>query len=223
MIHELRIYETSPGGLGALNEGFANSTIKQFEKHGIQSFGYWTELIGTSNRLVYIVGFEDMAHRERAWNSFRQDPERQERMRGIAQQSGPPLVTRITNAILTPTAYSPKAPKGGNGWVYELRKYDALPGHLPALNERFANTTTRLFEKHGIHNIGYWTEEVGVSNRLDYMVAYESLGVRDQVWGAFGQDPEWQEATRKSREAGRPVVSQITNTILRPTDYSPLR
>ena len=222
MIHELRIYETAPGGLAPLNERFANLTVRLFEKHGIRSFGYWTEEIGDSNRLVYIVGYDDLWQREQAWESFRQDPEWQETMRGAAQQGAPP-VNRVINTLLKPTPYSPTEPKGGNGMVYELRKYDVAPGHLPALHDRFANVTTRIFEKHGIHNIGYWTEEVGVSNRLDYMVAYESLGTREKTRASFAQDPEWQEAAQKSQEAGRPVVTQITNTILQPTAYSPLR
>ena len=49
MIYELRVYEATPGKMAALNDRFANITLKYFEKHGLKSVGYWTEEIGTSN------------------------------------------------------------------------------------------------------------------------------------------------------------------------------
>src|SRR5262245_50891516 len=60
-----------------------------------------------------------------------------------------------------------------------------MPGKLPDLHNRFANHTLRLFQKHGITNIGYWTEVFGTSNRLVYMLGYPSLGDREKSWAAF--------------------------------------
>ena len=44
--------------------------------------------------------------------------------------------------------------------LYELRIYTANPGKLPALIARFRDHTCTLFEKHGIKNVGYWTNLV---------------------------------------------------------------
>ncbi|MBK9016475.1 MAG: NIPSNAP family protein [Saprospiraceae bacterium] len=35
--------------------------------------------------------------------------------------------------------------------------YTAAKGKLNELNKRFRNHTTKLFEKHGMTNVGYWT------------------------------------------------------------------
>ena len=43
------------------------------------------------------------------------------------------------------------------GDVYELRTYTTNPGKLDALNARFRDHTIRLFQKHGIESVGYWT------------------------------------------------------------------
>jgi hypothetical protein len=40
--------------------------------------------------------------------------------------------------------------------VFEMRTYTAAPGKLAALHSRFRDHTLRLFEKHGMQNIGYW-------------------------------------------------------------------
>ena len=82
------------------------------------------------------------------------------------------------------------------------------------LRERFANHTLGLFEKHGIENIGYWTEVVGTSNRLVYMLGYPSLGDKEASWKAFMKDPDWQQARAASEENG-PLVAKVYNKILR--------
>ena len=104
--------------------------------------------------------------------------------------------------------------------VQELRTYEAVPGNLPALNDRFANHTNALFQKHGMEVVGYWTEVVGTSNQLVYMLGYDGLGDREKSWGAFQNDPDWQKA-RAASEVNGPLVKRSHNRILRRTAYSP--
>jgi hypothetical protein len=106
--------------------------------------------------------------------------------------------------------------------IYELRIYQAHPGKLAPLMARFRDHTLRLFEKHGIKNVGYWTNHIGGrSDELWYIVAFEDLGSRDAAFAAFAADPEWQ-AARAASEADGPLVHHIENRIMRPTDFSPL-
>jgi hypothetical protein len=105
MIYELRIYDAAAGKLNALNDRFAKITLGYFEKHGIKSIGYWTDIVGISGRLTYIVGFEDLGHRERAWAAFGADPDRQKDF-AETEKDGP-LVARVENKIMRPTPYSP--------------------------------------------------------------------------------------------------------------------
>ncbi len=106
--------------------------------------------------------------------------------------------------------------------IYEWRVYDTLPGRLPQLHKRFAEHTLRLFEKHGIKSIGYWEEVVGQNNRLVYLLAFESLADRERKWEAFQSDPEWIQARSESERDG-PINALVSNRILKPTPYSPLK
>jgi hypothetical protein len=107
--------------------------------------------------------------------------------------------------------------------VYELRVYHCVPGRLPAIIKRFDSITCRLFEKHGIKQVGFWTVAVGESSSdLVYMLQWESLADRDKKFGAFAADPEWIEA-RARTEADGPIVASITNSILMPTSFSALK
>ncbi len=106
--------------------------------------------------------------------------------------------------------------------LYELRIYEVVPGRMPALHKRFREVTSKMFAKHDIKVVAYWEDVIGVNNKLTYLVEWESLAQREQLWDAFVTDPEWLAARVKSEEDG-PIVARVTNTILRPTDYSPMK
>jgi len=107
--------------------------------------------------------------------------------------------------------------------IHELRVFHCVPGRLPALLRRFENDTLRLFEKHGIKQLGFWTVEIGESNNdLFLILQWESLTEREQKFRAFLKDPEWLDVWRKSEEDG-PLEATITNTILVPTAFSMTR
>lgn len=105
--------------------------------------------------------------------------------------------------------------------LYELREYDVVPGKLTALNERFASIGRRYFEKHGIEPIGFWTDVVGTSNRLTYILRYRDMAHRDQAWNAFLTDQD-RLAEFAPTEADGPLVLTIRNRFLAPTSYSAL-
>ncbi len=107
--------------------------------------------------------------------------------------------------------------------VYELRIYEALPGKLPALHNRFRTGTLKLFEKHGIRQVGFWTTYVGPStNTLTYILQWEDLAERQRRWDAFTTDPEW-HTVRADSERDGPLVARVQSMFLQPTDYSALQ
>ena len=93
------------GKMEALHERFKNVTLRLFEKHGIKVIGFWEADIGTTGILYYMVAYESLAHRERAWNAFMTDPEWIE-ARKESEREGR-LVKSVRNMILRPTPYSP--------------------------------------------------------------------------------------------------------------------
>lgn len=103
---------------------------------------------------------------------------------------------------------------------YELRVYYAPPGKLDDLNARFRNHTLKLFEKHGISNVGYWMPVENPENKLVYLLAFPSRDAARQSWKAFFADPEWQ-AVVKTTEANGKLVAKVESTFLAATDFSP--
>ena len=107
--------------------------------------------------------------------------------------------------------------------LYELRVYDCCPGRLPALLNRFQNHTTKIWERHGIRQGGFWTTLIGTSNhRLTYFLVWESLAEREQKWAKFQADPEWNKARAESEKDG-PIVANVVSEILTPTAFSSVK
>lgn len=104
-LYELRVYETVPGRMPALNQRFQNHTSKFFEKYGIKVVGYWEAIIGTTNELTYMLEWESLAERERIWDAFGVDTDWLA-VRAKSEESGP-IVARVRSQILKPTSYSP--------------------------------------------------------------------------------------------------------------------
>lgn len=107
--------------------------------------------------------------------------------------------------------------------IYEMRTYVAHPGKMGALQKRFRDHTTKLFEKHGITNVAYFTNAIGgSSDELIYILGFQDLNQRDAAWAAFAQDPDWRAAAAESEKDG-PLVHHIENKIIRMTDFSPIK
>ncbi len=105
MIYEMRVYHCVPGKLPALLDRFETITLAIWERFGIRQAGFWTTVIGESNQqLVYLLAWESLAEREQKWAAFMADPEWQAK-RAETEANGP-ILTRVSNQILQPTAFS---------------------------------------------------------------------------------------------------------------------
>ena len=112
----------------------------------------------------------------------------------------------------------------GRGKVFELRTYTSPDGRLNDLVARFRNDTLRIFEKHGMHNVGYWlpTDAPASSNTLIYILAHDSREAATQSWAAFRADPEWKAVTDRTQANG-PIVTKVDSVFLEATDFSPMK
>jgi len=105
MLYELRIYEILPGRMDAIMARFSQHTMRVFERLDIEVVGFWQEVVGRSDRLVYITRFDSQADREAKWTAFQSDPEWLQ-VRAETEASGQ-IVARVINSYMTPTGFSP--------------------------------------------------------------------------------------------------------------------
>jgi hypothetical protein len=110
------------------------------------------------------------------------------------------------------------------GRFYELRTFTANDGKLDALHARFRADTMRLWAKHGMTNVAYFTptDPPASSNTIIFLLSYPSRDASKASWAAFGQDPEWKKVVAESEANGKLIMKGET-VALEPTDYSPMK
>ena len=121
-------------------------------------------------------------------------------------------------AVVFPLAIASAA--GPEPRCFEMRIYTASPGKLDDLHARFRNHTMRLFERHGMTNIGYWVPTANPESKLVYVLAYPSKAGREESWKGFQADPDWQQAKAASEVQGK-LVAGVEQRFMQATDFSP--
>jgi hypothetical protein len=108
------------------------------------------------------------------------------------------------------------------GVVYELRIYHTNEGKLEPLLKRFRERETKIFERLGMHGVGYWTpdDDPLKGRTLVYMLRHKSRAAATESWAKFGKDPEWVKLKAES-EADGAFVEKHDITFMTLTDFSP--
>ena len=130
------------------------------------------------------------------------------------------ILTALLLTLMTTLSLHAAAP---DTRAYELRVYSAAPGKLDDLNKRFRDHTGKLFEKHGMVNVGYWVPldaKDGAGDKLIYLLEYPSREAATASWKAFGADLDWQKARTASEVSGK-IVAKVESVFLAATDFSP--
>lgn len=227
-VFELRIYYAAEGKLEALHSRFRDHTVKLFEKHGMENVGYWVPLENPENQLIYFLAYPSREARDTSWKNFMADPDWQKAHK--ASEVNGKLVAKAESKFFQATDYSPSIkadPKGER--VFEMRTYTASPGNLKALESRFRDHTVKLFEKHGMTNVAYWTlmkDQPDAENNLTYILSHKSRDIAKESFASFGKDPDWVAARKGSEEkagGSLTIPKGVKSVFMQATDYSPIR
>lgn len=111
-----------------------------------------------------------------------------------------------------------------NHRVFQLEIYHAVPGKVPALEERF-RSASQLQAKHNLDVIGYWVPtdntDPAFANTFVYLVAHANQEDAKKNWDAFHSDPAFQEYVKSERT--EKLIEGVDSTFMRPTDYSTMK
>ncbi|MBZ5576599.1 MAG: NIPSNAP family protein [Acidobacteriia bacterium] len=104
-IYELRTYTCAEGKLEALKARFRDDTIRIFNKHGIESIGYWVPQDERSkNTLIYIVAHPSKEAADKNWKEFQDDPEWKKV--AAASEANGKIVLKVDRVFMDPTEFS---------------------------------------------------------------------------------------------------------------------
>jgi hypothetical protein len=109
--------------------------------------------------------------------------------------------------------------------IFELRTYESNdPATLARKIRMFEEGEIGIFRRTGLQPVFFGsTIAGGRMPNLTYMLAFEDLTARDKNWRAFVGDPAWDKLRKQPGYADGEIVSNISNSILRPLPFSQIR
>jgi hypothetical protein len=133
-----------------------------------------------------------------------------------------PAVPFLPAALWAASRQDNANPVPATSAVYELRVYHAAPGKLGELLARFREHTIKIFDRHGMKSVAYWTpvDEPQKNDTLIYILLHPSREAAVANWKSFQDDPEWKSVRDKSEANGK-LVEKVDSTFLALTDFSP--
>jgi hypothetical protein len=133
-----------------------------------------------------------------------------------------PAATLLSRSLWAAPQQDKANPSQTATGIFELRVYHAAPGKLGELEARFREHTIRIFDRHGMKSVAYWTplDEPEKSNTLIYILQHPSREAAAANWKSFGDDPEWKTVRDKSEANGK-LVEKVDSTFMALTDFSP--
>jgi hypothetical protein len=123
-------------------------------------------------------------------------------------------------SIEVPDSSGKRAPR-----IFELRTYES--NNVKASKTKikmFNDAEIKIFRRSGMLPVFFGETLIGKNlPNLTYMLAYDDWGARDRVWKTFGADPEWQKLRSTPGLTDPEIVSNISNALLRPLPFSPIK
>jgi hypothetical protein len=198
--------------------------IAALNRAGIKPVGVFTPVYGPSNaRLYVLLVHESLNSVLTASARLLEDPEvRQKGASFIDATLSEPAYVRHESSLLAAFSRMPRleAPAFKER-IFELRIYEshgikAAKKKIEMFNE---GGEIAIFKKTGLNPVFFGETLIGRDlPNLNYMLAFKDMADRDQRWQVFRDDPDWQKLSKDP--AYKDTVSNITDIILRPTDYS---
>jgi hypothetical protein len=193
--------------------------------------GVFANLIGPGGPYLLLVNsYPSLAAMEEIQSKSSGDKEFTEALDAYYKRSGLGF-ERVNVSLLRaidsmPKIEPPPIEEGKAPRVFELRTYESNNSATLRRKVQMFEQGGELgiFRRVGIRPVFFRTAITGDNlPRLTYMVCYDDLAGREKAWKAFLADPEWLKLRVQPGLADAEIVSNISNTILRPLPFSPVR
>ncbi len=197
---------------------------------GVGPLGFFNCVIGPQSPFILsLASFPSLAALETAREKLAADKEFQasfDEYNSATELSYIRMESSLLYAFPSmPAIQPPPARENRAAHIFELRTYESP-------NEKASNRKVKMFDdaeiaifrRSGMTPVFFGQSVFGPNQpSLTYMLAFDDLAARDKAWSAFGKDPEWQKLRVTPGLTDPEIVSNITNAILRPLAFSPVR
>lgn len=223
---ELRLYTVTSNKLDGVLERFRETVEPVRRRHGIRTLGYWSGP-GTTNggTFAYLMTAGSKEALQRQEKEFGADPDFQKGYAASNAKHGKTVdkILALQLGVDATAKFDFTSPEPDR--AFDLRVYSILPGKLDAFRNRWRDVAVPIYERHGLHSVGWWVAEQKDAEGHDQFIcllAGTSVASIQKSIGEFHQDAEWTRVERETEADGK-LRAGVTAYKLTPTDFSELK
>ena len=230
-IFELRYYRMRNGAqLQRTSDFLSKYYMPAAQRAGFGPLGFFNQLVADQGPFVLVVtSYPSISAIEAGTEKMKADKEFQKGFNDYNSMTELSYI-RMESSLLRafdgipnveiPPGDAKRAPR-----IFELRTYES--NNVKASKAKikmFDDAEIKIFRRCGMIPVFFGETLIGRNlPNLTYLIAYDDLSERDKVWKAFGADPEWQKLRATPGLTDPEIVSNISNSILRPLPFSSIR
>jgi len=233
-VYELRIVHqrnSSDHQRERMNNLLLDATVPALEKYGAGPFGFFSSTIAPGGPFtVALISYPSLAAMEEIRAKMNADPMYAKHIENFNATPGLGY-ERIDSSLLrafagVPTIEVPPDDRKRPSKIFELRTYES--NNSTTLHRKIKmfeeGGEIAIFRKVGMQVVFFGETIVGQNMpSLTYMLAYDDLAARERMWKAFGSDPDWVKLRAQPGLSDAEIVSNISNILLSPLSFSPIR
>jgi hypothetical protein len=197
---------------------------------GAKLAGAFGNVIGPEGPYYVTLSEYDSLHTfQQVVAALHSDTEHQRELEKLSAGGGTPFV-RVESSILRSFDILPRVSYPADidkrpHRIFELRTYESQSYlTLRRKVQMFNEGEAQIFERLGMRPVFFGETIAGPKHpNLNYMLSYDNLAARERLWSAFGSDSEWKKLSGQPQLKDAEIVANISNAILRPLPFSPVR
>ena len=207
-----------------------HAALPALQRAGAGPIGMFSSSIGPDTPfLMTLVSFPSLTAMEQIRDKVAADAQYQKALAAFDGQPGLSYV-RIESSLLRtfdgmPQVEVPPSEGRRGARLFEVRMYESNNSSTLARKLKMFNSgEIAIFKRLGMQPVFFGQTIVGPKMpNLVYMLSYDDLAAREKAWRAFGADPEWKKLRETPGWSDAEIVSNITNFLVTPLPFSPIR
>jgi len=230
-IFDLRYFYMRSGSQVERTTQYLNTVfLPAARRNGMGPVGFFSPVVGERSPFILsIATYPSLAAMEDVRGKFAVDKEFQKGWDAWNNIADPAYI-RFENSLLRafdsmPALETPPGDAQRPARIFELRTYESVNEKASLRKVKmFSDGEIGIFRRLGMTPVFFAQTIVGRDlPSLTYMLAFDDLASRERLWRSFSADEEWQKLRVQPGLSDAEIVSNISNTILRPLSSSPIR
>ncbi len=221
------LHNTPENQATRLSEYLQRGLAPALDRAGAKLAGAFSVVIGPdSPYILTLTQYPSLLVMQDVFAKLSSDADHTARLQSLSAGTGLPFV-RVNSSLLRsfdvlPQVNLPPAGEKRESRLFELRTYESQTfATLARKVAMFNGGEAQIFQKLGMRPVFFGETLVGDRQpNLKYMLSYDSWAAREELWKAFGSDPDWKRISSAPELKDSEIVANISNVLLHPLPYS---